>query len=647
MEIYIQESCPEHMRRSHEPRAVIRYMKDITIRHPDMRLMRSFRTLQGLDTVMCLRGLDHARLWDYSLWRKDKQLQVIRDHDFLSYLNTSVTRKPHIQDDINRRMRNLKLVPANYQPTEDDFQFVIQALRGARPVGGDWLPTPTPTPDPNDDTSDNSDSDGSGDGGVSHDGSNPDDDGDGAGHGNDDDAGPFEGFPHGMPTPESGLESPGLAADVDMGDDADDEDDDGDGDDDDDDDDDDDGHSGGNGLGGCEHRDVSMASEDDGEVKAETDIAPGTTLDPSTGLNSQVTADNDVVITGSRLIISDLTRGATPQEAILLDEPAEEALEEAPEYAASDEEEGLFVEDDEPREFKSPSPSSPREPSDELVAAEPQTPLPLGPQPEPSSDDRDGDSYASRDDTNSENLFISPPLNNPTAGVISPEAASEGRYSPGIFQTPQRPRNATSSPVGDEPGLFIGDTPANSHSTSPEFSSVVSYGPHIFRSSPLSQQSGNAGGLSAGSSRDTPMIVDDEPNETSPTVSTPRLTLQRRPGFTLSTSPAADLLTRMNIGEVMNERTQSSSPGRVSTEQSDPNVVEQRDLHTRSPYWLDRASMNFGSTSASPSNPASPKRAREDEDDVGMKEADEIPSPKRPRDKDPESPGNDGDALME
>jgi hypothetical protein len=57
--------------------------------------------------------------------------------------------------------------------------------------------------------------------------------------------------------------------------------------------------------------------------------------------------------------------------------------------------------------------------------------------------------------------------------------------------------------------------------------------------------------------------------------------------------------------------------------------------------------MNFGSTSASPSNPASPKRAREDEDDVGMKEADEIPSPKRPRDKDPESPGNDGDALME
>lgn len=57
LEVYLQESSRKVMRRKHEPRAVIRYQKDLTHNQPNMRLMRAMRTLVSFVPASALEAM--------------------------------------------------------------------------------------------------------------------------------------------------------------------------------------------------------------------------------------------------------------------------------------------------------------------------------------------------------------------------------------------------------------------------------------------------------------------------------------------------------------------------------------------------------------------------------------------------------------
>ncbi|KAL2208139.1 hypothetical protein CC79DRAFT_811233 [Sarocladium strictum] len=645
IDLYLHESAKGYMRRGHEPRAVIRYMKDITHRQPSMRLMRSLQTIQGMDCFQCLRGLDHIRAWDFL---KDGTFQLVRDLTFLSNLNRTVITKPQVQDDVNRRIRNLALSPSDYQPTPEDFAIVEMALGDADASTGDWLPTPTPTPSPSvdSDSSDDSDDD-SGSGspnlGVPH------------GNGNNGGSGTSarRPSPH-LPTPDS-TGSPDQQAEEDDGDEGDDEDE---GSDDDDDD------------------------ADDGEDHA---MSFALDEDNNTETDEQALSDAEVIFTGRRrrTIVYDLTggdpRGDSLQDPIVLadgdeEEAAGDVNEGALQHTSEDvvknevkdedmkhegeEEQSLFVEDDSRDEIPTPKDESSNTP-------EPQN---------PSAEGGDIASGVLSPDVVSEHSF-SPGLAHGTPASSNGNRKSSSSGSPPLWVSPppapaaQGSRPNFTSPTNsarpsrpetlntpsrsppqqtESPNLF---TSPGSNESSPSHSSSNGFSPEGFARGVLDRVQGSSplaeggDGTRAGS-RESPIEIDEEPSSVH---RTPRCNMVRRHGFQMSTSPT-DMLRDMTLSSIQSRLLTSSTPQDADADQTDPNVVRQGDPRFRSPFWRQRASMESSAASGSP------KRARQEREDVEMKDEDgdddegDKPSPKRARDslrKDNWEPDRDGDSFME
>lgn len=524
----------------------------------------------------------------------------------------------------------LKPSPPGYVPGPTELRVVGDALKEGFVPPQDGMPTPSPSLDS--DTEDDSDSD-SDDDSSSGSGSPPTGSPNGSPGGNAMHPGPQFQAP---PTPESTAPSSGPDDDVDMAQDADDEDDGGD---------DDDAGDGDNENGG---QDTAMSFALDAEVKSEAD--------------EQALSDAEVVITGDRTIVHDLTRGGSLEEAIELitDDEEEEAAGEGSRNAGeeAEEEESLFVEDD-PLD-RSPSPEGENNNT-----------------PEPQSPSGEGDDIASgvlSPEIVSERSF-SPDLaqgtptssngdRNPSASgspslwVFSPPGpAAQGSHpsftSPNNAARPSRPETLStpsrSPPQQTEsPKLF---TSPGSNESSPNHSSSSGFSPEAFVSGVLARVQGSsplAGGSSGSTpgSRESPIDIDEE---TTSVQQTPRRSIVRRHGFQMSTSPT-EMLRGMKLSSIQSRLLTSPTSPQANADQTDPNVVRQGDPHFRSPFWRQRASTESSAASGSP------KRARQEREDVEMKDESsdddngDEPSPKRARDslrKDHWEPDRDGDSLME
>ncbi|KPM42873.1 hypothetical protein AK830_g3683 [Neonectria ditissima] len=171
--IHVQESSPKVMRRRHEPRAIIRYMKDKTEEQPNFRLYRSLRTLQGLDYVHMLRGMEFVSFLDYDKWIENRVKAPVRDFAFVMDVNNAV-RGPKSDDD-RRRSRFCNLAPLirNWQPVEEDRNALQQAIKRRVPNGEPLTP-----PETDESTTEDSDS-------GSDSGSDDSDDGSGSSSGGD------------------------------------------------------------------------------------------------------------------------------------------------------------------------------------------------------------------------------------------------------------------------------------------------------------------------------------------------------------------------------------------------------------------------------------------------------------------------------
>ncbi|KAM3428708.1 hypothetical protein MY4824_008666 [Beauveria thailandica] len=127
IEIYIRESDPFYMRRKHEPRGTIRFLKGHTITQPDFRLFRDMKTIQGGDYIWCLRGLYSMRLYDYDLYIKKGETMGLRNHTFIGQLNEVTTRQKAPEKKRLARFENLAPICA-YLPTSNERSWVEREI---------------------------------------------------------------------------------------------------------------------------------------------------------------------------------------------------------------------------------------------------------------------------------------------------------------------------------------------------------------------------------------------------------------------------------------------------------------------------------------------------------------------------------------
>ena len=556
LEIYIQESAPSYMRRGHDTRAVIRYMKDVTYDHADFRLFRSMRTVQGLDNLFSLRGMKYIRFRDFTMWLAKKEKVQIRDHQFLSYLNSVVTiaHNPaaHSASLINR----LKPVPSSYVPTAADYCMVKWLLRRRGPAAAAPQLTPSPSPE--------------------RDGFSPGRPGPGGpGDDSDDDSGDGPHGPHGagignidMPSPVPTHISSDQESDTDQtseqenprdesvfteADDSDDEEyfw--------------DDGSSGDN---GDDHDgDAVMVDVNNEDMKTEDDPVPGTADGAAVDIE-----DGDVVYlrTESRPI----PRGSSPQDPIPV------------EHTGSDDHETA-------RASNAPSPSPVPE---SLQASNDDDDVRLvGERPSPS-----GSSSLSPRGNSVPSVVISEAdedeasEHGPSSSLRTrPHTSPRARAGPALPSTPSRVGSRLGTRSGDgatqsacsEPSLFVDDE--SPRSISPE-DTVSSGFQAIIECLQTPQQNLSRAEGSALRATESPLFVSPTRENPSPSAVpvTPAPPGERALNLPPSVSPVRRTLGAFHLSEGQERRLGSTPVRSESQEGDDPNVVNASDAHTESPFW--------------------------------------------------------------
>lgn len=104
------------MRRKHEPPHVVEYMAEKTVGQPNYRRFRALRTLQGLDYLHVLRGLNGITFWDYDKWLDLKLKLPVRDWTFVRDLNNTVRREKTEEAMEFCRLRKLAPFVVGYRP---------------------------------------------------------------------------------------------------------------------------------------------------------------------------------------------------------------------------------------------------------------------------------------------------------------------------------------------------------------------------------------------------------------------------------------------------------------------------------------------------------------------------------------------------
>ncbi|KAK7220792.1 hypothetical protein V2G26_008795 [Clonostachys chloroleuca] len=128
VEFFLQESHPEVMRRKHEPRALINHMAEKTNLQPSYRLHRDLRTLQGLDYILCLRGLKKVDFFDFDKWKNDGVIEQVRDYRFVMDVKNNVCRPKAPHDAETSEIRNLAPTVPVYVMESGDWDALERFL---------------------------------------------------------------------------------------------------------------------------------------------------------------------------------------------------------------------------------------------------------------------------------------------------------------------------------------------------------------------------------------------------------------------------------------------------------------------------------------------------------------------------------------
>ncbi|PTB61948.1 hypothetical protein BBK36DRAFT_1189792 [Trichoderma citrinoviride] len=134
--IYLPESSKDYMRRRHETNGMVRHMQRKSQLHPNFRGFRQLRTLQGLDYISCLRGLDRAEFWDFDRWLDTAQRKrPVRDWHFVQDVNNAVRRPKEAGDRCRSQLKNLFPLIPSFAPSEMDWAILLNGLESSDAQG--------------------------------------------------------------------------------------------------------------------------------------------------------------------------------------------------------------------------------------------------------------------------------------------------------------------------------------------------------------------------------------------------------------------------------------------------------------------------------------------------------------------------------
>ncbi|KAM0439965.1 hypothetical protein ACHAPT_001065 [Fusarium lateritium] len=117
--VHIPESSKAYMRRRHEPPHIVDYMADKTAEQPNYRRFRALRTMQGLDYLHVLRGLNGVTFWDYDQWLDLRSKAAVRDWTFVRDVNAAVRRDKTPEDLRFCKLRRLAPLVIRYRPRNE------------------------------------------------------------------------------------------------------------------------------------------------------------------------------------------------------------------------------------------------------------------------------------------------------------------------------------------------------------------------------------------------------------------------------------------------------------------------------------------------------------------------------------------------
>ncbi|KAL0934169.1 uncharacterized protein CTRU02_210968 [Colletotrichum truncatum] len=113
--IHINETGAGYIRRRHEPSQVIDYMASNTAGQPNFRLTRSLRTIQGLDYITQLRGMNFVRLFDFEMHLELGGRHVIRDWTFTRDVQEVTSHPKSVEKAEAAKLENLKPVLRQFE----------------------------------------------------------------------------------------------------------------------------------------------------------------------------------------------------------------------------------------------------------------------------------------------------------------------------------------------------------------------------------------------------------------------------------------------------------------------------------------------------------------------------------------------------
>lgn len=111
-------------------------MKGHTDKLPDCRRHRNLQTIQGIDKIQCLRGLNHVQIWDYDMYNprgsssdgtKNREWPV-RNHNYVMKLNEEVRREKRADKAMRAQFSNIAPL-VRYLGPDEVRRYVEQAIQ--------------------------------------------------------------------------------------------------------------------------------------------------------------------------------------------------------------------------------------------------------------------------------------------------------------------------------------------------------------------------------------------------------------------------------------------------------------------------------------------------------------------------------------
>ncbi|KAK2058228.1 hypothetical protein LY76DRAFT_655453 [Colletotrichum caudatum] len=127
--IHVNETGSDYQRRRHEPSAHVEWMTSMTAGQPNFRPTRSLRTLQGLDFIHQLRGMELIQFYDFEMALKNGNRHPIRDWSFYMDIE-NVTAMPKTGDRAHEaEFENLTPVLRDFVPADGYLEAIKYLYR--------------------------------------------------------------------------------------------------------------------------------------------------------------------------------------------------------------------------------------------------------------------------------------------------------------------------------------------------------------------------------------------------------------------------------------------------------------------------------------------------------------------------------------